>query len=432
MNSEPSSNPPGSTPVIKVIGVGDAGAKIVTALGGAERLHCVAFNTDAANGAPERGVDFITFGRKTTRGMSAGGEADRGRAAAEEDEAKFVGACAGAAMVFIVAGMGGGTGTGAAPVIARAAKRAGALVLAFVASPFEFEGPRRFRNAQAGVEALKHEADAVVVVPNERIAHIVGEPASLYESFHAANKLIANGIRAVARLLTTRGLIHLDFPSLAGAIRGRHTESSLAIAEATGADRAKEIVRQLAGSPMLAGGEALKAADSVLVSIVGGADLALAEVKALMKDLNARCAKGNVTLGAVNDPAFTGRMAVAVIATTRAEPTAEMTARISSSATKSPARARDTSIETEFVKKPESAMRPRRAIRPELPPEAQEEILSQHRQTAPRGRRRRSDLQQQLPLEIVSKGRFEKSEPTIHHGEDLDVPTFIRRGIVLN
>src|SRR5207247_9439741 len=129
------------------------------------------------------------------------------------------------------------------------------------------------------------------------------ESADLDEGFRVANRLMADGVRAVVRLLTTHGLIHLDFASLASAVRGRHAESALAIAEATGADRVKEIAKQLAKSPML-GGDTLKSADSVLVSIVGGADRSLGEVKALMKDINARCAKGNVILGAVIDPTF--------------------------------------------------------------------------------------------------------------------------------
>jgi len=432
--SGPAGAPP---PVIKVIGLGDAGVNIVAALSGAPPLKLLACNTDAAAIAQLAGVDKVAFGRKTTRGLSAGGDPERGRAAADEDAAKFKAACVGASLVFVIAGLGGGTGTGAAPAVARAARQSGALVLAFVAMPFEFEGAKRQRLALAGLEELKQEADAVVVVPNERMQHLLDSSASLEDTFRGTNALLADGVKAVARLLTTRGLINLDFASLAAAVRGRHAESVVATAEISGAHRAVAVVEKLLQHPMLDDGEVLKTADWLLVSVAGGPGFSFGDVNAVMRELNGHCGKGNLTMGAIADPALEGRLSITVIATERREaPAADVESEPPAAMGRPSARRASLSpvnIDTEFLKTPEP-VRPRRGVRPpppDLSPEQQQQILARHARPGAR-RRRHTDLQQQLPLEIVSKGRFEKSEPTIHHGEDLDVPTFIRRGMVLN
>src|ERR1051325_7536646 len=427
-----------ASPRLKIFGVGHAGAKIIAALAGRQSSDHQLFMVNTDPTAPAGSWQNILIGKKTTRGLGAGGEPERGRLAAEEDFARLAEACAGADLVILLAGMGGGIGTGAASVLARAAKQAGALVLAFVATPFEFEGHRRLRLAQAGVEHLKHEADAVVVVANEKMLHLVDEAATLEEGFAAANALLAEGVRSVARMLTSRGLIDVDFASLATVLRGRHTQSALAIADAAGPGRVKSVVEKLFAGPMF-DRESLAAADSVLVNIVGGPDLKMTEVNRLMKELHAHCQKAHVVVGAALDAEFAQRLEVTLIVSGRAEDAGEESAPEAgdeSAKAGSPSRIHDKEIGTEFLKKPEAS--PRRASRlvpgpPELSAEKREQLLAKHVRPTTRARRNGPKLQQQqLPLDIVSKGRFDKSEPTIHHGEDLDVPTFIRRGVVLN
>jgi cell division protein FtsZ len=407
---------------IKVLGVGGAGCNAVSHISRTpfEGVEFIALNTDAAALAQTAVTNKVVLGEKLTRGMGAGGDPERGRGAAEEDAAKLKGLCEGADVIFIAAGMGGGTGTGASPVISRIAKECGALVLGMLVLPFEWEGGRRQRQAQLGLHDMKAAADGVICLPNQKLFKMIDEKTSLVETFAITHELLAQGVRGIWRMLMRPGLINVDFADLCSVTRGKHSENSLATTEACDESRAREVVEKLFKHPLLDGGQALTEAASVLVSIVGGPDLTMAEVNRVMEQINRQCESAHIIMGAAIEENFAGKISLTVVASKR-----------------SPAQHADEMIagapelERQLVDPQTTARPPSRFVAPApaTTVEAAEKLL----QNGARGKRKLPKMKQgQLPLEIVSKGRFEKSEPTIHQGQDLDVPTYIRRGVPLN
>jgi cell division protein FtsZ len=402
---------------MKVLGVGGAGCNAVTHIARSpfEGVEFVALNTDAAALAQSTVQHRIVLGQKLTRGMGAGGDPERGRAAAEEDLKTLKTICEGSDVIFVVAGMGGGTGTGASPVIARVAKECGALVLGMLVLPFDWEGGRRLRQAQLGLHEMKAAADGVICLPNQKLFSIIDEKTSMVETFAITHELLAQGVRGIWRMLMRPGLINVDFADLCSVTRGKHSENSLATAEACDEHRAREVVEKLFKHPLLDGGQALTDAASVLVSLVGGPDLTMAEVNRVMEQINRQCESAHIIMGAAIEESLAGRLAITVVASKRPPVERE---EISSSA-------------PELVEPQTTGRSTSRFVAPAPAStlENQEKVL----QNGARGRRKVTKLKQgQLPLDIISKGRFEKSEPTIHQGNDLDVPTYIRRNIPLN
>ena len=412
---------------IKVIGVGGAGCNAVAHLA-QENLDGVSFavlNTDAAHLAKSPVTERLVLGAKTTRGLGAGGDPDRGRAAAEEEAAQIRALCDGANLVFVLAGMGGGTGTGAGPVVARIAKESGALVLGVVVTPFDCEGGRRARQAQLGLHALKKVADGVICLPNQKVLKFIDEKTSLLEAFAITNEFVAQGVRGIWRLLSRPGLINVDFADLCAVTKGRHTESSLATAEARGEHRAREVMEKLLAHPLIEGGQVLGESDAVLVCIAGGPELSMADVNRIMEQVNRQCEGAHLILGAAIDPALVETLSVTLVASCGAAARPDAPAKLET--------AGDVAIYSEPDGPGETSRPTSRFVAPPpaSTPEKTAELLAN--QPGARGRKKASRLKQgQLPLEIISKGRFEKSEPTIYRGEDLDVPTYIRRGVALN
>jgi cell division protein FtsZ len=329
-------------------------------------------------------------------------------------------------VVFILAGLGGGAGTGISPVLARAAKEAGALVLGFVTTPFACEGARRQRLAQHGLAELKSSADGVICLPNEKVLKMIDENTSVLETFKITNALLADGVRGIWRLLMHKGLIEIHFPDLAALLRDRHAESAFAVAEAMGPTRSREVIDKLLAHPMLDGGQMLGESEAVLVSLIGGPDLTMAEVNRVMEQVTRHCEHAQVIMGAAVDETFAERLAVALIAA-RSNPEYE--------AAESAGAGSGEELGQQLLPRSTTARPGSRFVppAPALPPEQVQQLLT--RQTRGGSRQRKSPTrlrQTQLPLEIVSRGRFDKSEPTIHKGEDLDVPTYIRRGVALN
>ena len=381
---------------IKVLGIGGAGCNAARHFASLNLpdVPCALLNTDAA----------VLLGFKSMRGLGAGGDPERGRQAAEEDRDQIRAACEGADLIFIIAGLGGGTGTGAGPVVARIAKESGALVLAMVVLPFDCEGGRRQRQAQMGLHEFKKAADGVICLPNQKLLQFVDEKTSLPEAFAIGNDWVAQGLRGIWRMLSQPGLINVDFADLCGVLRDRHAEGSLATAEAQGDNRAAEVINKLLAHPLIENGHGLAETSGALVSIAAS-NLTMNEVTRIMEQITRHCEQAHVIMGASIDESFGERLSVTLVASRR-----------ESAATEEP------------------------------PPHPRMEVPSNPRFAAPappspvqltnahgRGRKSASRLRQtQLPLEIISKGRFEKSEPTLHHGQDLDVPTYIRRGVALN
>lgn len=414
---------------IKVLGVGGAGCNAVNHLA-RENFPGVSFavmNTDAPALAQSPVEVKINLGAKSTRGLGAGGDPERGRAAAEEDVAQIRSLCEGADVVFVVAGMGGGTGTGASPVVARVAKETGALVLSIVMLPFDCEGSRRTRQAQLGLHDLKGAADGVICLPNQRVFKLIDENTSLLEAFHITNELVAQGVRGIWRLLSRPGLINVDFADLCAVMRGKHAESCLVTAEAQGENRSREVMEKILAHPLVEGGQVLTESAGVLVCMASGRSLAMAEVNRIMEQINRQCEQAHIIMGAAIDEELGDKLLVTVVASRRNAEQQSGSARTGDAA--ATAYSAGVEIETSMTglgSRPASRFV---APAPESTPEKTERLLTQQRGGRKAGNRMK---QTQLPLEIVSRGRFEKSEPTIYHGQDLDVPTYIRRGIALN
>ena len=413
---------------LKVVGVGGAGVNVMELMlkSAPPGVGFAAVNTDAQSLATSSAAVKVHLEAQLLCGMGTGGDPDRGRALAEEQLPKLKSLCEGADAVFILAGLGGGAGTGISPVLARAAKEAGALVLGFVTTPFACEGSRRHRLAQQGLAELKSSADGVICLPNQKVLKMIDENTSVLETFKITNEFLADGVRGIWRLLMHKGLIEIHFTDLAALIRDRHTESAFAVAEAMGPTRSREVMDKLLAHPMLDGGQMLGESEAVLVSLIGGPDLTMAEVNRVMEQVSRQCEHAQVIMGAAIDDTFTERLAVALVAARRnPEPEAEEIATAGSGE----------ELGQQLLPR-STTMRPGSRFvppAPTLPPDQLQQLLVKQSRGGSRQRKSSPKLRQtQLPLEIVSKGRFDKSEPTIHKGEDLDVPTYIRRGVALN
>jgi cell division protein FtsZ len=413
----------------RVFGVGTAGLNVIERLiqVGLPSASFVALNTDSHSLGTSSAAQNLQLESQLLSGLGTGGDPERGRVFAEEHLAKLKSLCEGAQVVFIIAGLGGGAGTGIAPVLARAAKETGALVLGFVMTPFDCEGCRRQRLAQYGLSELKAAADGVVCLINQRVFKLIDQNTSVRETFKITNELLADCVRGVWRLLTQRGSIEIHFSDLSAMLRDRHAESSFAVVEASGPTRSQQVLEKLQAHPMIEGGPSLSEFAALLVSLVGGPDLTMAEIDRVMDHINRQCEHAQVIMGAAIDETFGDRLAITLIATHKGSDPAN-----------SHSRSLQTSEEltTQLLDRA-SGPRPNSRIvppAPELTLEKMEQMLARQaagmpRKAVPKTTKLR---QTQLPLEIVSKGRFDKSEPTIHRGEDLDVPTYIRRGIALN
>lgn len=429
---------------IKVLGVGGAGCNAVNHLS-RESFTGVSFavmNTDAPALAQSAVETKLNLGVRSTRGLGAGGDPERGRAAAEEDAEQIRALCTGADVVFVVAGMGGGTGTGAGPVVARLAKETGALVLSIVMLPFDCEGSRRARQAQLGLHELKKAADGVICLPNQRVFKLIDENTSLLEAFHITNELVAQGVRGIWRLLSRPGLINVDFADLCAVAQGKHSESCLVTAEAQGENRVREVMDKIMAHPLVEGGQVLAESAGVLVCIAGGKGLTMSEVNRIMEQINRQCEQAHLILGAAVDEALGDRLSVTLVASRRGSTEASprtlefpVSGTRNNDVTVASAYTEGVELETSLQNPPGTTRPPSRCIAPppSLSAEKTEQLLQQQGGVGGRVRRNASRLKQaQLPLEIVSRGRFEKSEPTILNGQDLDMPTYLRRGVALN
>jgi cell division protein FtsZ len=421
--------PPAKNLAIKMFGIGSAGMNVMELVlkEGLSGVGFAAADTDvralAACAAPEK----LHLETPLLRGLGTGGDPERGRTLAEEQLPKLKAMCEGADVVFLAAGLGGGAGTGICPVLAKAAKESGALVLGFVTTPFACEGERRKRLAEHGLAELKAAADGVISLPNQKVFKMIDENTSVLETFKITNEFLAAGVRGVWRLLMHKGLIEIHFSDLATLLRDRHGESCFAVAEAMGPTRSREVMDKLLAHPMLDAGQVLGESEAVLVSLMGGPDLTMAEVNRVMEQVNRQCEHAQVIMGAAIDQAFSERLTVTLIAARKREDREE-------------AREREVPRASEELSAqllpPSASARPGSRFvppAPTLPPDQLQELLARQGRGGGRSRKSAPKLRQgQLPLEIVSKGRFDKSEPTIHKGEDLDVPTYIRRGVALN
>ncbi len=306
--------PPGK-PVIRVVGVGGAGVNAVNRMveAGVHGVEFVAVNTDMQSLQQSDADLRIHIGEHLTRGLGAGANPEIGRAAAMEDYDRIKHQLKGSDMLFITAGAGGGTGTGAAPIIARIARELGALTVGIVTKPFGFEGTRRASVADIGVEALGAEADTLIVVPNNRLLSVLDQRTSMVEAFRVADDVLRQGVQGVSDLVTLPGIINLDFADVR-TIMSDAGPALLGIGMGTGDNRALEAAQQAVSSPLLE--THMEGAGSILLSITGGTDLALWEVNEAAKAVGAAASpEANIIFGAMVDEQLEDQVWVTVVAT---------------------------------------------------------------------------------------------------------------------
>ncbi len=300
--------------VIKVVGIGGGGVNAVNRMIelGLRGVEFIAINTDAQALLMSDADVKLDVGRELTRGLGAGADPEVGRRAAEDHAEEIEEALAGADMVFVTAGEGGGTGTGGAPVVARIAKSIGALTIGVVTKPFGFEGKRRSAQAEVGVAALKSEVDTLIVVPNDRLLEISDRGISMLEAFATADQVLLAGVQGITDLITTPGLINLDFADVKSVMQGAGS-ALMGIGSARGADRAIKAAELAVASPLLEA--SIDGAHGVLLSIQGGSNLGIFEINDAARLVQeAVHPEANIIFGAVIDDTLGDEVRVTVIA----------------------------------------------------------------------------------------------------------------------
>ncbi len=300
--------------VIKVVGIGGGGVNAVNRMIelGLRGVEFIAINTDAQALLMSDADVKLDVGRELTRGLGAGADPEVGRRAAEDHAEEIEEALAGADMVFVTAGEGGGTGTGGAPVVARIAKSIGALTIGVVTKPFGFEGKRRQAQAEIGVATLKNEVDTLIVVPNDRLLEISDRGISMLEAFSTADQVLLAGVQGITDLITTPGLINLDFADVKSVMQGAGS-ALMGIGASRGADRAIKAAELAVASPLLEA--SIDGAHGVLLSIQGGSNLGIFEINDAARLVQeAVHPEANIIFGAVIDDTLGDEVRVTVIA----------------------------------------------------------------------------------------------------------------------
>jgi cell division protein FtsZ len=301
---------------IRVVGIGGAGCNAIGSMiehGSIQGVDFVAINTDAQALLLNKAETKVQIGENITKGLGSGGDPENGRLAAEESEEKIKHMLEGSDMVFLTAGMGGGTGTGATPIVAKIAKELGALTVVVVTKPFLFEGTRRMVTAEEGLENLKDKADTLIVIPNQRILDVVDRKLSLLDAFKVADSVLTQGVQGISEIITLPGLINVDFADVR-TIMSDAGSSLMGIGTGMGENRAQIAARSAISSPLLE--ISMDGARGVLFNIVGGHDLTMTEVDEAAKIIsNAADPDANIIFGATIDENMKGELRITVVAT---------------------------------------------------------------------------------------------------------------------
>jgi cell division protein FtsZ len=300
--------------IIKVVGVGGGGVNAVNRMieAGLRGVEFIAVNTDAQALLMSDADVKLDIGRDLTRGLGAGADPDKGRQAAEDHAQDIEDALKGADMVFVTAGEGGGTGTGGAPVVARIARALGALTIGVVTRPFSFEGKRRAVQAEQGIVNLREEVDTLIVIPNDKLLQMIDHQIAILDAFKQADQVLMQGVSGITDLITTPGLINLDFADVK-AVMSNAGSALMGIGSARGEDRARAAAETAVSSPLLEA--SIEGAHGVLLSIAGGSDLGLFEVSAAANLIQSAAHEdANIIFGTVIDDALGDEVRVTVIA----------------------------------------------------------------------------------------------------------------------
>ena len=457
---------------IKIIGVGGAGANALDriVLDGMEHAEMIAVNTDVQSLASSVATHKVQIGREVTRGLGAGGDPELGYNAAQESADELREAVQGARMVFVCAGLGGGTGSGAAPWVAQMAHEGGALVVAFATLPFAFEGKRRTAQAMEALHELQRVSDAVVCFENDRLGDIVLPKAGIHQAFAVADTTISQSVRAIVNVVRRPGLIQIGFDELIAALRSENSRCLFGFGESDSDNRAHEALALALKNPLMNRGKMLTDARAVLVQISGGPGMTLTEVEIVMQELNRHVEDHTqILFGTSVDGKMGNRMSVTLISSLSAEGSVQAgplrTAKV-------PAREKKTTpVETPMalepvppppateyetplipdglgasgneaqlepmIDQPEEEMEEVALIEP--PPVRKERKMAPPREIAsepppmkpsPAKTEKLVHARQEvMQFEPATRGRFEKSEPTIVEGQDLDIPTYLRKNV---
>src|SRR5215467_5442528 len=454
---------------IKIVSVGGAGLNALDRiiLDGLERADVVAMNTDVQSLTSSVATRKVQLGRSVSRGLGAGGDPDVGYQAALESADEIRETLSDSRVIFICAGLGGGTGSGAAPYVAQAAREAGALVIAFVTLPFGFEGKRRNVQAREALVRLSEFAHAVVCFENDRMGDLTTPKAGIHQAFAMADMTISQSVRSIVNLIQRPGLIRIGFDDLLAALRTRNSRCLFGYGESDSGNRAHDALTQALKNPLMDRGRMLADATHALVQIAGGPGMTLSEVEILMQEVGRHVGdQTQILFGAVVDGRLGDRLGVTIISSLSAEEEAGLLQHAptpSNAPTSSPAcedyepatpqpelQSEEPVVEPTPVEETvpfdgamatevlpaatpistETPLIPTRNGEPEhLISKPHEKSTSRKEEKAFAEKPAPPAKQEVLQFEPVTRGRFEKSEPTIIEGEDLDVPTYLRKNV---
>ena len=453
---------------IKVVSVGGAGANALDriVLDGLERAEIVAINTDVQSLTSSVAAHKVQLGRSMTRGLGAGGDPELGYQAAVESSDEIREALADARVIFICAGLGGGTGSGAAPYVAQLAHDAGSLVVAFATLPFTFEGKRRGAQAREALDRLEQIANAVICFENDRMGDIVAPHAGIHQAFAVADVTISQSVRAIVNLIHRPGLIRIGFDDLLAALRSPNSRCLFGFGESDSDNRAHDALTQALKNPLMDRGRMLADTTHALVQVTGGSGMTLSEVEILMHELDRHVSDNTqILFGAAVDGRMGNRLSVTIISS--------VSANVDASATLTPSPSFSAPDKTKFAAENATPTAPLPPVWQQLEPEPivdqeapavpsagliapEQASPADEVQPPPESETRKAEphpsplkkkpaptpikegkpavekvpaKQEVLQFEPVTRGRFEKSEPTIVEGEDLDVPTYLRKNI---
>ncbi|MDQ6655399.1 MAG: cell division protein FtsZ [Verrucomicrobiota bacterium] len=477
---------------ITVIGVGGAGSNALDriVLDGLERAELIVANTDAQSLASSVAARKVQLGRMSTRGLGAGGDPEIGFAAAEEATEEIRNSLCDARMVFICAGLGGGTGSGAAPLIAELARETGAMVITFATMPFSFEGKRRTAQAEQALARLREVSDAVICFENDKMGDIVAPKAGVHQAFAAADVTISQSVRAIVNLMQRPGLIRIGFDDLLSALRSRNGRCLFGYGESDTDNRAHDALTQALKNPLMDRGRLLSDAANVLVHVTGGPGMTLSEVEIMMREVERQIGdETQILFGTAVDHRMGNRMTVTLLSSiaaageTTPQPVRAAPTRVPKPQPRdmapvpapAPAVTEDKPVIDEEIAPPlpVAPERPLQTIEATIGEPANGELLPQllepdedqppigapapaaespteiiepepqqprvilpktkiptpAKEPKPPVEKIVQAKQEVLQFESVTRGRFEKSEPTIVEGQDLDVPTFLRKNV---
>jgi cell division protein FtsZ len=451
---------------IKVVGVGSAGSNALdrVLLDGMDKADLIAINTDVQSLASSVAARKVQLGRSSTHGLGTGGDPELGYQAAIESADEIRQAIAGARMIFICAGLGGGTGSGAAPIVAQLAREAGSLVIAFATLPFSFEGKRRAAQAQDALSRLNEIANAVICFENDRMGDMVAPKAGIHQAFGIADMTISQSVRSIVNLIQRPGLIRIGFDDLFAALRSQNGRCLFGFGESDTDNRAHDALTQALKNPLMDKGRMLSEAAHVLVQVAGGPGMTLSEVEILMRELGRHVRDHTqIVFGTAVDGKMGNRLSVTIISSLASEdsiatqdtspppepflapppaileqveepppapPKIDIVPEIESAASPEPAPDDLIAVEPPVSAEAPPPPVPAPSIKkpaPRLIPPKKKPVVE--KEAKPPKEKIVQAKQEVLQFEPVTRGRFEKSEPTIVEGQDLDIPTFLRKNI---